>query len=128
VKNFDAWNDIKKEIDNHVNTIIFKERDIFWTSIGENIGFEQNGKGDIFSRPVLVMKKFSKNMFFGIPLSTQMKQGNFFFEFDLNGEKSNALIVQGRLFDAKRLENKIGMIEKGDFEYLKTKLKELLNV
>lgn len=128
MKNFDAWNDIKKEIDNHVNTIIFKERDIFWTSIGENIGFEQNGKGDIFSRPVLVMKKFSKNMFFGIPLSTQMKQGNFFFEFDLNGEKSNALIVQGRLFDAKRLENKIGMIEKGDFEYLKTKLKELLNV
>ncbi|MDD4855440.1 MAG: type II toxin-antitoxin system PemK/MazF family toxin [Sulfuricurvum sp.] len=128
MKNFNAWNEVKKEIDSHVNTIIFKERDIFWTSIGENIGFEQNGKGDIFSRPVLVMKKFSRNIFFGIPLSTQLKQGNFFFEFDLNGEKSNALIVQGRLFDAKRLENKIGMIEKGDFEHLKTKLKELLNV
>lgn len=128
MKKFDDWNEVKKSIDQRNLSMIFKERDIFWASIGENIGFEQNGKGAIFSRPVLVVKRFSRNMFFGIPLSTQLKQGDFFFEFDLNGEKSNALIVQGRLFDVKRLENKIGMMNKENFEQLKMKLKELLNV
>lgn len=128
MKKFDEWNEVKKVIDHRAKSIIFKERDVFWASIGENIGFEQNGKGDIFSRPILIVKRFSRNMFFGIPLSTQLKQGDFFFEFELSGEKANALIVQGRLFDAKRLENKIGMMHKDDFVNLKVRLKELLNV
>ena len=128
MKKHNEWNEIKKELDTQTKTIIFKERDIFWTSIGENIGYEQNGKGKIFSRPVIVVKRFSRNMFFGVPLSTKVKDGNFFFEFELLGERSNALIVQGRLFDTKRLENKIGMISKDEFKKLKTKLKELLDV
>ena len=128
MKKHNEWNEIKKELDTKTKSIIFKERDIFWTSIGENIGYEQNGKGKIFSCPVLIVKRFSRNMFFGIPLSTKVKEGNFFFSFELQGEISNALIVQGRLFDSKRLENKIGMIQKDDFEELKVKLKELLDV
>jgi len=67
-------------------------------------------------------------MFFGIPLSTQLKEDNFFFEFELSGVKSNGLVVQGRLFDAKRLENKIGMINKNDFDKLRVRVRELLNV
>jgi hypothetical protein len=128
MKQFNEWNEVKKEIDTRKKFVIFKERDVFLASIGENIGFEQNGKSQLFSRPVLVLKKFSNNMFFGIPLSTQLKQGNFFFEFELNGEKSNALLVQGRLFDSKRLEKRLGMIGKDDFSELKIKIRELLNV
>jgi len=128
MKKFNEWNEVKKEIDIREKSVIFKERDIFWASIGENVGFEQNGKGDIFSRPVLIVKRFSRNMFFGIPLSTQLKQGDFFFEFELSGVKTNALIVQGRLLDTKRLENKIGMMAKDDFENLKIRVRELLNV
>jgi mRNA interferase MazF len=128
MKKFNEWNEVKKEIDLCEKSIIFKERDIFWVSIGENIGYEQNGKGEIFSRPVVIVKRFSRNMFFGIPLSTQLKEGNFFFEFELSGVKSNALVVQGRLFDAKRLENKIGMMNKNDFDKLRVRVRELLNV
>ena len=39
---------------------------------------------------------------------------------------SNALLVQARLYDAKRLENKIGKININDFEELKKKFKRLL--
>jgi len=67
-------------------------------------------------------------MFFGIPLSTKIKQGSFFFEFELDGSKSNVLLVQGRLYDSKRLEMKIGMIKQDDFSNLKRKLRELLNI
>ena len=128
MKKYNEWNEVKKELDMQTHSIIYKERDIFWASVGENIGYEQNGKGRIFSRPVLIVKRFSRNMFFGVPLSTKMKDGNFFFEFELLGKKSNALIVQGRLFDSKRLENKIGMMSKDDFIKLKEKLRELLGM
>jgi mRNA interferase MazF len=70
---------------------------------------------------------YNKNLFFGVPLSTQIKQGSFFFEFEFNGKKSNALIVQGRIYDTKRLENRMGMIPNETFNNLKKQLKELLN-
>ena len=128
MKEFEKWNILKQKIHSEKNKIIFKERDVFWVSIGVNVGYEQDGKGKIFSRPVLILKKFNHNLFFGIPLSTQIKKGNFFFEFQLNEKPSNALLVQARVYDVKRLENKIGMISKDNFEQLKKKLRELINV
>jgi UDP-2,3-diacylglucosamine pyrophosphatase LpxH len=68
-------------------------------------------------------------MFFGIPLSTQQKEGDWFFEFSfLEDKSSTALIVQGRLFDAKRLDRKIGKMSIENFESLKMSFKELFNV
>ena len=96
--------------------------------MGKNIGFEQDGKGEIFSRPVLIVKRYSKNLFFGVPLSTQIKEGSFFYTFTLKNKQSNALLVQARVYDTKRLENRIGMISKDDFQTLKIKLKDLLDV
>lgn len=128
MKKFNDWNAVKQKLDKNYKNIIPKEREIYWASIGENIGFEQNGKSELFSRPILILKRFSKNMFFGIPLSTQIKEGSFFFEFELLEKKSNALLVQGRLFDTKRLENRIGMMSKNDFINLKIKLRNLLDI
>ena len=128
MKKFDNWNEVKKQIDNKTKISIPKEREVYWACIGENIGFEQNGKSELFTRPVLVFKRFNKNIFFGVPLSTQIKDGNFFFTFTLNGELSNALLVQGKLVDIRRLEKKIGMISKDDFNQLKLKFKDLLDI
>lgn len=127
-KKFSEWNELKIQLHNNKKEQYFKERDIFWVSIGVNIGFEQDGKGEIFSRPVLIVKKYGKNIFFGIPLSTQIKEGSFFFDFELDGQKSSALLVQARIYDAKRLENKIGKLSIEDFKRLKIKLGELLEL
>ncbi len=127
-KEFYKWYILKEELHHGKKEQYFKERDVFWTSIGVNIGYEQDGKGEIFSRPVLILKKYNKNIFFGIPLSTKIKDGTFFFTFTLNGKPSNALLVQGRIYDTKRLENKIGKISQEDFETIKIKLGKLLNV
>ncbi|MFZ2967976.1 MAG: type II toxin-antitoxin system PemK/MazF family toxin [Sulfuricurvum sp.] len=129
MKNFDKWNDVKKRINGKIKTPQIRQREIYWANIGENIGFEQNGKGEDFMRPLLIFKKFSNTMFFGIPLSTQQKEGDWFFEFSfLEDKSSTALIVQGRLFDAKRLDRKIGKMSIEDFESLKMSFKELFNV
>lgn len=127
-KKFSEWNELKIQLHNNKKEQYFKERDIFWVSIGVNIGFEQDGKGEIFSRPVLIVKKYGKNIFFGIPLSTQLKEGSFFFDFELDGQKSSALLVQARIYDAKRLENKIGKLSVEDFKRLKIKPGELLEL
>jgi mRNA interferase MazF len=130
MKKFDEWNEVKKRTENKLKIPTMKQREIYWANVGENIGFEQNGKGDDFMRPLLVFKKFSNNMFFGIPLSTQKKDnGSFFFEFSFkDNEISTALIVQGKLYDAKRLDRKIGKIGLEDFEKLKGKFKNLFDL
>jgi hypothetical protein len=39
MKKFDEWNKLKQAINQEKNTIIFKERDVFWASIGINVGY-----------------------------------------------------------------------------------------
>ena len=126
-KNFNNWNTVKKETQQITKKVYFKDRDIFWTKIGENIGFEQNGKGEEFQRPVLVVKRYTNDMFLGIPLSTTLREGSFYFQFSfLEDKQSTALLVQHKLYSNKRLIKKIGMINKIDFKNLQAKLHNLI--
>ncbi len=126
-KKFNDWNEVKKRVNQKSEIITFKQRDIYWANMGQNIGFEQNGKGNDFMRPVLVFRKLSKHIFFGIPLSTQPKEGSFFYNFSfLEGKHSNALLVQMKMYDVKRLDRRLGMISKDDFEKLELKMKGLM--
>ena len=128
---YDEWNEVKKSI--AIDKVVrhFKEREIFYMKMGKNIGFEQNGKGENFVRPVIILKKFNHDMFYGVPLSSQSKEGIFYYSFEFkkgNSVSENiALLSQMRLFSATRLLNKIGMISKDDFRELKVKLKELID-
>lgn len=128
---YNNWNNIKKEIAIERITVGFKNRDIFYMNMGKNIGFEQDGKGENFVRPVVVVKGFNKNMFFGIPLSTKIKEGKFYYRFSFYKQDKKveniALLSQMRLFSTKRLLNKIGMMNTDDFETMKNKFKDLLD-
>jgi len=125
-KDFDKWNTIKKVIDNAENKKTFHEREIWFIKIGENVGFEQNGKGEEFLRPVVVYKKFSKNVFLGIPLTRTNKESKFYSNFNFKGQISTAILSQIRLFDSKRLSYAAGRMSKGDYGKLKEKLIELI--
>jgi len=50
-----------------------------------NIGDEVYGKGEYFSRPVLVYKKLTNTTFLGLPITTREKTGSWYVEFTLNG-------------------------------------------
>lgn len=50
MKNFDSWNELKKGLEN-TNRLLdkeffFHEREIWWTSLGLNLGHEQDGKNN----------------------------------------------------------------------------------
>ncbi|MGC9599110.1 MAG: type II toxin-antitoxin system PemK/MazF family toxin [Minisyncoccia bacterium] len=95
---------------------LFKEGEIWWCSIGMNIGVEIYGKGKRFTRPVLVFKKFSANSFLGIPLTTQQKTGSWYVPIQHGEKKRMAILSQIRIFDAKRLTQKVGMLSMGNFQ------------
>ena len=128
---YNNWNEIKITIENENIIVGFKERDIFYMNMGKNIGLEQGGKGENFVRPVVIIKGFNKNMFFGIPLSTKIKEGKFYYKFQFQKKdelvENIALLSQMRLFSTKRLLNKIGVISKEDFESLKNEFKSLID-
>ncbi|TLP40436.1 hypothetical protein [Arcobacter arenosus] len=124
---FDIWNNVKKETNTEKVLVGFKTRDIFNIKMGHNIGVEQNGKEEEFVRPVIIYKKLTKDMFIGIPLTTTQREGSFFFKFKFIPHKiSTAILIQTRLFSTKRLLNKIGVINKNDYEILKKKYLKLL--
>lgn len=109
-KNFDQWSGIKKETHQNEKILYFHPREIWFIRLGQNVGFEQDGKGKESLRPVVVLKKFN---IWAVPLTTKMKQGKYYFPIgNSGGKKAMAIISQVRLTDAKRLKYKLGEIEK----------------
>lgn len=129
MKDFDSWNEIKKKIETERDepNKFPKEGEVWMSSLGRNIGFEQNGSGDNFSRPVLVVKKFNNHMFWCISLSTKQKKFDFYFNFiDPNDQKVSVILAQMKLVSVKRLKRKLYEFESKTLEEVKAKLKSFL--
>lgn len=95
---------------------LYKEGEIWWCSIGMNVGVEIYGKGEKFTRPVLVYKKFSADSFLGIPLTTQQKYGSWYIPVRHGDKKRMAVLNQIRVLDARRLTQKIGTLSANGFQ------------
>jgi hypothetical protein len=87
IKDFEGWNKLKQGIDKGASVPTFREREIWWCSIGVNIGHETDGKNRFYNRPVLVVRKFNTRIFWGVPLTTQIKDNPFYFQIDFRGMK-----------------------------------------
>lgn len=116
-KDFQTWNMHKKYLEKtKTKNPFIQEREIWWVSIGVNLGYEEDGKGRSFNRPVLVIKKFSQYLFLGVPLTTNLAVRPYKIEIKAKGSVSSILTSQIKAFSTKRVENKITKIEKEEFE------------
>lgn len=126
-KNFDGWNEIKKIIHNKNPHRLYHERDIWWCSLGINIGFEEEGTGAFGERPVLILKGFSEQVCLVIPLTTSKKKNPYHVPVGIiGGKEAFAIISQLRLIDTKRFVNKVGRLEKDIFETIRKTIKDML--
>ncbi|MDR1015427.1 MAG: type II toxin-antitoxin system PemK/MazF family toxin [Coriobacteriales bacterium] len=127
-KDYGRWMPVKAGIHNAPHRLIgYKERDIWICSLGENIGFEEDGKGGGFRRPVLVLKIYNKAFCHVVPLSTTDRRGAYYHPFDGHtGKTSVALLSQSRAVDSARLRQKVGYASEGDFAEIKRRLMEIL--
>lgn len=126
-KNFDSWNSRKKSLEDTVREPIkFNARDIWWCSFGVNLGSEQDGSGNNFERPCVIIKKLSPTTAIVLPLSTKKKLEVFQVPFSVSGKEGYILLDQIRVIDAKRLFRKMGYVDKETFAIIREKLKSLL--
>ena len=82
VNRFFQWIGLKQKL--HQGTQappLVSAGDIWWASIGENVGSEINGKSRLFSRPVIIFKKLAHGFYFVIPTTTKSKVGSWFVPF-----------------------------------------------
>ena len=127
-KDYKKWHGEKILVNQKDDRVFFHLREIWFCHLGENVGFEQDGSGNGFLRPVIVLKKFNNEILLAIPLTKGNKPARpYYFSFSfLPKSESTAILSQIRLIDAKRLKYKMGDIGQSDFESLKKKIRRLL--
>ena len=103
-KKLEQWSKLKLTLNNINKNIKIKQGEIYFLSIGQNIGYETYGKKKLFLRPVLIYKKLTKSTFVGIPLTSKEKIGSYFYSFKYKQDiLSTAMFNQIRVFDIKRI-------------------------
>lgn len=129
-KDFLKWHEIKSKLNEVNQKLYFHEREVWLCSLGLNVGFEQDGRGENFMRPVLIVKQYNLNIFWAVPLTTSDnktgKLSKYYQKINFSSTQSVAIISQLRLLDKKRLIRKMGTISKSEFNLVKNKLKSLL--
>jgi|SRR3989338_11554310 len=126
MKDFDIWNKRKKLIHETEFMGFVHEREIWWCSLGLNVGYEQDGKHDDFERPILVLRKFNKHIVLGLPLTTKPKDNPYNFSFVHEGVTFAVILSQIRLLSTNRLTRRIRKIDKHLFEKIRKEVKNLL--
>ena len=126
-KTFDEWNKRKKEVDNLIVRSLYHRREVWWCTLGTNIGFEQDGTGTGYQRPVLVIRGFSASVCLVVPLTTSLKDNKYHISAGVvDGKQAFVIISQIRLIDTKRLAEKIGYISIADFETIRKAVRDLI--
>ena len=120
MKRFPQWIGLKEQLHNigHKPPLV-SQGDIWWASIGENVGSEVNGKSKLFSRPVIIFKKLAHGFYFVIPTTTQIRGGSWYVKFRQQERDMVACLHQARAIDYRRLSSKLGTLDDEDLGRIK---------
>ncbi len=125
-KDFDGWNKKKKIIHAKNESKLYHTRELWWASLGVNIGSEQDGSGENYDRPVLIFKGLSKQTCVILPLTSSPEKHKMRIPIKkVQGKDASAVISQIRVLDTKRLIYKIGFLDKDIFDNIRKTIKGL---
>jgi mRNA-degrading endonuclease toxin of MazEF toxin-antitoxin module len=125
-KNFESWSKRKVELQNSKSNF-YKVRDVRWSSLGVNIGYEQDGTSEKFRRPAIVVRGFSRHACLIVPLTTSTKKNPYHFSVGIiEGREAFAILSQIRLIDTKRLHDRLAIVDKEKFEEIRKAIKDLI--
>ena len=125
-KDFDGWNEEKKKTDSNKGRF-YHEREVWWCTLGINIGHEQDGVGREFRRPVLVLKALSRQTCLVIPISSVQHTHPMRISIGVVGDKeAQAIVSQMRVVDTKRFISRIDILKKEIFEEIRKAVKAML--
>ena len=125
-KDYKLWNRVKIGLNSIQKRPYFKSGQVWWYSLGENIGDEEDGKGKNFVRPVLIIRKFNNRICLALPLTKQIKNKIYYYKFEFKGIEQCAMLSQLRIIDSKRLHNIMGKISTKEFTKIKLAIAEIV--
>jgi mRNA interferase MazF len=124
-KDFDTWN-VKKKNSELEEGRLYTTREIWWCRLGLNIGFEQDGSGEEFLRPCIIVRGFGPRVCMVFLLTTSLNKHPLRIPLgNIDGKSASALLSQIRSIDTRRLVEKIGFLDKEKFEELRKNARNL---
>lgn len=125
LKDFEKWNSVKQRLDTKEKHLFFKEGEIWWVSLGINIAVEVCGKGET-NRPVLILRKLSKDSCIVLPLTSRARAGSWFRKILVKGQPNWILLHQIKFLSINHFQKRIEQISEEDFIEIKKELRLLL--
>lgn len=124
---FTIRNKLKQKLHNQKREVFLNEREIRIAHLWQNIWYEENGKWENYTRPVIIIKRFW-NQFISIPLTTKWKNNVYYWELPntLFWKKSHAILAHIKALDRNRFSRRIWILPKEQFNLLKKKIKAVL--
>lgn len=133
-KDFDQWNDSKKLINDNDREVFGYPREVWWCSLGVNVGAEIDGKNENFERPVVIMKVYNKETMFVLPTTGRAREYKFHMpiEIDAVDQKTGKIykktvyikLTQARVISNKRLIRKVDVINEDEFRKIQNAFKD----
>ena len=124
-KDFDEWNIEKKKL-NYKSGRFYHEREIWWCSLGINVGNEHDGGGSLFQRPVLVLRGLSAHTCMVAPLTTSIsKHPMRMLLGNIDGKESSVILSQMRIVDTRRFTERLAILDKAIFNDIRKAVKTI---
>ena len=124
-KEFDNWNEEKKRTHGE-SPRLYTVREVWWCRLGVNVGSEQDGSGNKFLRPVLIVRGFGANTCMIVPLTASANQHPLRIPIGvIHGKEATAMLSQIRVIDTRRLVEKVGFLNRDIFERLRKAVRTL---
>jgi mRNA interferase MazF len=125
-KNFDGWNEVKKKTDSE-QPRLYTVRELWRCRFGVNIGTEQDGRGEKFLRPALILRGFGADACLVAPLTTSAREHPLRVSVGMvEDREARANLSQLRVVDTRRLVEKIDFLDKAIFVSVRKAAKALL--
>ncbi|MCB9805831.1 type II toxin-antitoxin system PemK/MazF family toxin [Candidatus Nomurabacteria bacterium] len=124
IKDFDLWNKIKKEINEHQDKPFIRKREIRWAVLGVNVGSEIDGKDKSFTRPVVIIDTIGKTTALVVPITSKHKEIPGRFEFKWKDNINSICVNQMKVISTKRILDRKGKISENKLKDIKEKIKD----
>lgn len=109
-KNFDSWNQVKKNLDQETRSVNIRAGEVRWVALGVNVGSEIDGKGVSYTRPCLILGVTGSHLALVTPLSTKLKDIPGYMPVELKGRRVSACVHQTKTVSLKRVLRRIGTV------------------
>ena len=123
---FHEWGLLKQKLDTLPRNKLIREGVVWFCSVGKNIGHEEDGKNAFYERPVLIVRKFTADYFWDVPLMSTIRTGPYSLNIYFQEIIRCALLFRMRSYDTKRLQRQAGAVSQESLKNIRRALANFL--